>query len=110
MPLLRMAQAAGVKGSGLQLQNRSVLGSETHLPPGHGHALRQQLLDAPRGVELRQAGVRLGDQPSAEGAQPQLPHRPVVQDLRADVHLLHVVLQAGAQPMFSTVCLGHSKR
>ncbi len=60
--------------------------------PADGHALCEQLLDAAGAAELREGGQRVGDEAGAEGAEAKLRHCAVVQDLRADVHVLHVVL------------------
>lgn len=67
------------------------------IAPAHGHALGQELLDPLAGVELSEAGVGLGNEASPEGAQPQLRHGPVVQDLGADVHGLDILLQVAHQ-------------
>ncbi len=60
--------------------------------PADGHALRKQLLDTAGAAQLGQRGERVGDEPGTEGAEAQLRHGAVVQDLRADVHVLHIVL------------------
>ena len=68
----------------------------TRPTPADGHALREQLLDAPAAAQLAERGEAVRDEPRAEGRQAQLRHRAVVQDLRANVHVLHVVLQQQA--------------
>lgn len=61
--------------------------------PADGHALREQFLDAARAAELGEGGQRVRDEARPECTQAQLRHRAVVQDLGADVHVLHIVLQ-----------------
>jgi hypothetical protein len=52
--------------------------------------------------------VRLGDEASAEGGQPKLSQRAVVQDLSGYVHVPHIVLQpggAGVCGIYMCVCV-----
>lgn len=60
--------------------------------PADGHALRKQLLDATGAAQLGKRSQCVGDEPRTERTQTKLRHRAVVQDLGADVHVLHVVL------------------
>mmetsp|Transcript_31352 Transcript_31352/g.67596 ORF Transcript_31352/g.67596 Transcript_31352/m.67596 type:complete len:342 (-) Transcript_31352:988-2013(-) len=83
---------------------------ERHLPPllellllrgavvvPQRHALRQNLSDPAAGVKLRQAVVGIRNQPLPEGAQSNLGHRPVEEDLGRNVHVVDRVLQVGHQ-------------
>mmetsp|Transcript_51455 Transcript_51455/g.117054 ORF Transcript_51455/g.117054 Transcript_51455/m.117054 type:complete len:897 (-) Transcript_51455:171-2861(-) len=63
----------------------------------HGlHPLGQQLLD-PRGADLHQAGVRVPDQPLAEGAEAQEDHGAVEEDLGGHVGVGDGLLQVAHQ-------------
>ena len=55
-------------------------------------ALRQELLDVFRGMQIRETLVRLLVVTSAEGAQPELSHAPVEQRARGDFDLVDAVL------------------
>ena len=66
-------------------------------PPADGHALSKNLLDSASGVQVSQAGVGVCDQAQPEGAQAQLSHGAVVQDLGADVHVLDIVLHTSSR-------------
>ena len=103
------SEQQGIPAHGVNSKQQGILADESSGRqqgiPAHGHALCEQLLHAATAVHLRQGGLGLSDEASSEGSQAQLGHGAVVQDLSADVHVLHIVLQVTHQ--HHVPCLQH---